>query len=74
MNRRNMALPAVHGHRQGRGVRRAGGRVVRRGRLLTNAPAMSASLRDRACDVLLGTAVGDALGGPYEFGTPPRSG
>ena len=26
---------------------------------------------DRACGVLLGTAAGDALGGPYEFG-PPR--
>ena len=26
---------------------------------------------DRACGVLLGTAAGDALGAPYEFG-PPR--
>ena len=27
--------------------------------------------RDRACGVLLGQAVGDALGVPYEFATPP---
>ena len=26
---------------------------------------------DRAAGVLLGQAVGDALGVPYEFGTPP---
>lgn len=26
---------------------------------------------DRACGVLMGTAAGDALGAPYEFG-PPR--
>jgi ADP-ribosylglycohydrolase len=26
---------------------------------------------DRACGVLLGTAAGDALGAPYEFGPPP---
>ncbi len=31
-------------------------------------------LRDRAAGVLLGTAVGDALGVPYEFGTPPGPG
>src|SRR3954452_22699321 len=30
--------------------------------------------RDRAAGVLLGQAVGDALGVPYEFGTPPGEG
>lgn len=29
---------------------------------------------DRACGVLLGQAVGDALGVPYEFSTPPAAG
>src|SRR4051794_13370990 len=29
---------------------------------------------DRACGVLLGQGVGDALGVPYEFGTPPGAG
>jgi ADP-ribosylglycohydrolase len=29
---------------------------------------------DRACGVLLGQACGDALGVPYEFGTPPAPG
>lgn len=32
---------------------------------------LSAVQLDRACGVLLGTAAGDALGAPYEFG-PPR--
>jgi hypothetical protein len=32
---------------------------------------LTAAQLDRACGVLLGTAAGDALGAPYEFG-PPR--
>lgn len=35
---------------------------------------MTGDQRDRACGVLLGQAVGDALGVPYEFGTPPAAG
>jgi len=35
---------------------------------------MTDSQSDRAHGVLLGTAVGDALGVPYEFGTPPAAG
>src|SRR6516162_9764684 len=32
---------------------------------------LSTAQLDRACGVLLGTAAGDALGAPYEFGPPP---
>src|ERR1700758_342002 len=39
----------------------------RRLRLMT----LTTAQLDRACGVLLGTAAGDALGAPYEFG-PPR--
>jgi len=40
-----------------------------------NAPKrLSTATIDRAAGVLLGQAVGDALGVPYEFGTPPRPG
>ena len=35
---------------------------------------MTTPQHDRAAGVLLGQAVGDALGVPYEFGTPPRPG
>lgn len=34
---------------------------------------LSSDQRDRACGVLLGQAVGDALGVPYEFASPPGS-
>src|ERR1700758_346709 len=39
----------------------------RRLRLMT----LTTAQLDRACGVLLGTAAGDSLGAPYEFG-PPR--
>ena len=32
---------------------------------------MDSAMKDRAAGVLLGQACGDALGVPYEFGTPP---
>ena len=35
---------------------------------------LTTAQRDRAAGVLLGQAVGDALGVPYEFGTPPADG
>ena len=35
---------------------------------------LTSDQRDRACGVLLGQAVGDALGVPYEFATPPPPG
>ena len=35
---------------------------------------LTTSQKDRAAGVLLGQAVGDALGVHYEFGTPPRAG
>src|SRR3954453_2387350 len=38
------------------------------------AQQLTAEQADRAAGVLLGGAVGDALGMPYEFGTPPGPG
>lgn len=37
-------------------------------------PRLSTAQHDRAAGVLLGTAVGDALGVPYEFAAPPAPG